>query len=153
MANVTYRFRDYSDEYSVVGGYLPDLTGIQTWSLLDDEADNLAGHLEAHSIGTLVAAIAHQATQAENDVRPTDPFAQRELGFRFYLRDDVNQEIGFFTVPCADLGIGSVVPGDDELDLSAAPTAAFVTFIEATLKSRDGNAVTVERALIVGRNS
>jgi len=75
------------------------------------------------------------------------------LGLRFYLRDTVNPELGYFTLGTADMAIGSIVAGQDELDLSAAPTAAFVTWIEANVLSRDENPVTVERAIVVGRNS
>jgi hypothetical protein len=153
MGKVQFNLRDYSDEYSGVGVEVADLTALQTWDLINGLADDLAGHVDAHSIGTIVTARYNQETQAASDVRPASAFAQRELGFRFYVRDDVNQELGFFTIPCADLAIGSVVAGDDELDLTAAPTAAFVTWLEANALSRDGNAITVERALIVGRNS
>lgn len=154
MARVTIKIRDYSDEYSLLGVNLADLDGIaRVWTGLETEASDLVGHIEDHSIGTVATVQATQATQAEDDTRPAAPFAQRELGLRFYLRDQVNQEIGYFTIPAADLNIGSVVAGKDELDLTAAPTAAFVAWLEAEALSRDGNAVTVERAVIVGRNS
>ena len=94
-----------------------------------------------------------QETEPEDDQRPASAYADRELGFRFYLRDDVNSRLNSFTIPCADKAIGSVVAGKDELDLTAEPTASFVTFLEANVLSRDGNAVTVERAIVVGRNS
>lgn len=153
MAKINLRIRDYSDEYSGMGVNAADLGTIETWDLADGTADDLITHVEAHTIGTVVSVYWQQETQAANDARPASAFAQRELGFRFYVRDSVTEELGFFTIPCADLAIGSVVAGDDELNLAAAPTAAFVTFIEASLLSRDGNAVTVERALVVGRNS
>jgi len=153
MGSVSFKIRDYSDEYSFVAANLADLTALQTWDLINGLADDLATHVDAHSVGTIVDVKYAQETQASNDVRPASTWAQRELGFRFYIRDEVTQEIGYFTIPAADLTIGSVVAGDDELDLTAAPTAAFVTWIEANMLSRDDNAVTVERALVVGRNS
>lgn len=153
MSRVGFKVRDYSDEYGQMSVELADLTALQTWDLIDGLADALATHIGAHSSGTVVEVNFSQPTQAANDVRPAEPYAQRELGFRFYIRDEVNQELGYFTIPCADLDIGSVVAGDDELDLTVAPTAAFVTWLEANALSRDGNAITVERALVVGRNS
>ncbi len=151
---VNVRLRDYSDEYTSLGLNIADIDGVtRLWTDADADADALVSHIEAHSIGTVVIAGVSQDTQAENDARPADPFAQRELGLRFYVRDTVNQELAYFTIGTADLNIGSVVAGKDELDLTAAPTAAFVTFLEGNMLSRDGNAVTVERAVIVGRNS
>ena len=151
---LTVKLRDYSDEYTLTGINVADIDGIvRLWTTSTGEADDLVTHLEAHSLGTVATVQATQATQAENDVRPADPFDQREYGFRFYLRDSVNNELGYFTIGTADLDIGSVVAGQDNLDLSAAPTAAFVTWLEANALSRDGNAVVVERAIVVGRNS
>jgi len=153
MGKITARIRDYSDEYTLTGIDVADLVALDVWSLADGLADAFVGHVEAHSIGTVVEAGYKQDTQADDDSRPAAPFAQRELGFRFYLRDNVNSELGYFTIGTADLAIGSVVAGQDELDLTAAPTASFVSWIETNALSRDGNAVTVERAIVVGRNS
>lgn len=151
-ANV--QLRDYSDEYTSLGINMADIDAVaNTWDVVDGAVDTLVGHIEAHSLGTVVAAKVNQATQAENDARPASAFAQRELGIRFYLRDAVNQKLSFFTIGTADMAIGSIVAGQDELDLSAAPTDTFVTWLEANAQSPDGNAVTVERAVVVGRNS
>lgn len=153
MAKILLNLRDYSDEYSGVSVNVADLTGVQTWGTIDDLANAFRGHIEAHSVGTVVTEKASQETAPANDVRPASSWAQRELGIRFYLRDEVNQELTFFTIPTADLAIGSILAGQDELDITAAPTAAFVTWLEANALSRDMNAVTVERAVVVGRAS
>lgn len=154
MARLNVSFRDYSDEYGNMAVTLADIDGVtRLWTTIDGEADGLVGHLEAHSLGTVKSARVAQDTQAENDTRPADPFAQREIGFRVYIRDNTTQELGYFTIPCADLDIGSVVAGKDELDLSASPTAGLVTYLETNVLSRDGNAITVERIVTVGRNN
>ena len=151
---IRFRVRDYSDEYSGSGVLVPDLNTVDSlWADADALADALAAHIQAHSIGTLVSVYAQQDTQAENDARPANAFAQRELAFRFYLRDSVTGDLGQFTVPAADLGIASYTAGTDLLDLSAEPTASFVTWLETNAQSGDGNAVVVEKALVVGRNS
>lgn len=148
------RIRDASDEYTFASFNIDDIDGVvRTWVEADGDADTLVTHIQAHTIGTVASAYVSQATQADDETRPANNFAQRELGLRFFLRDSVNQELGYFTLGTADLSIGSVVAGSDDLDLTAAPTAAFVSWIEANVLSRDGNAVTVERAKIVGRNS
>lgn len=153
MAKINVRLRDYSDEYTSTGLDVADMAGVTTWDTLTGKADTLVTHVEAHTIGQVVDVYGQQDTQAENDARPASAFAQREMGFRFYLRDSVNQKLSYFTIGTADLAIGSVQAGSDLLDLTAAPTAAFVTWIEANVLSQDGNAVTVERAKVVGRNS
>lgn len=153
MARLTFSVRDYSDELGNSAVRVADMTAITTWDSADTLGDALLTHLNAHSIGTVKTVNWVQETNPENDVRPADPFAQREIGFRVFLTDDTNFQKSYFTIPCADLDIGSVVAGQDELDLGAAPTAAFVTWIEANVESADGNPVTVDRIVIVGRSS
>lgn len=153
MGKILLRIRDYSDEYTSASINVDDLGALSTWDTATGLADGFVIHAEAHSLGTVVEAKYNQNTQDDDDSRPADAFAQRELGFRFYVRDAVTSELGYFTIGTADLDIGSVVAGSDELDLSASPTSTFVTWLETNAVSRDGNAITVERAVIVGRNS
>lgn len=153
MGKIQVQLRDYSDEYTSTGINVADMAGVSTWDVMTGLADAFVTHVEAHALGTVVDVYGQQDTQAENDARPANAFAQRELGMRFYVRDQSTQKLHYFTIGTADLGIGSVVAGSDELDLTAAPTAAFKTWIDANLLSPDGNAVVLERAVIVGRNS
>jgi hypothetical protein len=153
MARLSFSVRDYSDEISNSAITLADLTALGTWDAADTLGDAFLTHLDAHSLGTVKNMYWVQATNPENDVRPASAFAQRELGFRVFLTDDVNFQKSYFTIPCADLAIGSVVAGQDELDLTESPTAAMVTWLEANLESADGNTVTVDRIVIVGRSS
>jgi hypothetical protein len=153
MAKIAFTIRDYSDELSNSFVRVGDLATLDTWSNANTLGDDLATHIEAHTIGTLKSVTYGQETQALDDTRPASAFAQREMGFRVFLTDDVNFQKSYFTIPCADLAIGSVVAGQDELDLTAAPTAALVTWVEANVLSADGNAVTVDRIVIVGRSS
>lgn len=153
MAQIRVQLRDASDEYSSTGINVADMDAVAGWETIDGLADAFVTHVQAHALGTVVQAYEQQDTQVRNDVRPADPFAQRELGFRFYLRDQANQKLGYFTIGTADLDIGSYTMGSDTLDLSAEPTASFVTWLEANVLSQDGNAVVVEYAKVVGRNS
>lgn len=153
-AKVQVRIKDASDEYTSVGFRHADIDDVTvTFGDVDTFADTLVTHIEAHSLGTVSQVYASQDTQAKDETRPSNAFAQRELGFRFYYTDTVTQESGSFTIGTADLGIGSYLPGSDALDLTAAPTAAMVTYLEANALSRDGNAITIDRAIVVGRNS
>jgi len=84
---------------------------------------------------------------------PTSPYAQRELGVRVFFVDDVNGEKGHFTIPGPDLANLEVVANSDQLDLTGTLEAALITALEANALSRDGNAITVQRMVIVGRRS
>ena len=152
MANISARVRDYSDEYSNATIRVADAV-VQTWDLLEGVADEFNTYVDALSLGTVASMTRSQETQASNDSRPASPFAQRETGFRFFLRDTTNDDRTYFTIPAADLAIDAVVAGKDELDLSAASVSGFVTWIEANVLSKQGNAVVVERAVIVGRSN
>lgn len=151
---VTVKLKDHSDELSVLGVHIPDLNLVDSlWADADALADGLAAEIAAMTIGTIQSVRASQATQAEDKTRPANAFAQRETGFRVFFTDNVNQEAGYFTIGTADLGIASVVPGQDELDLSVAPASSLVTWLETNAVTRDGNALTVDRIVIVGRNN
>lgn len=84
---------------------------------------------------------------------PASPWAQRELGVRVFFIDDVNGEKGHFTIPGPDLANLAVQTSTDVLDITGTLEAAFVTAFEADALSRDGNAVTVQRLVVVGRRS
>lgn len=84
---------------------------------------------------------------------PTSPWAQRELGVRVFYVDDVNGDKAHFTIPGPDLANLDVVAGTDVLDLTGTLEAALVTAFEANVVSRDGNAVSITRMVIVGRRN
>jgi len=84
---------------------------------------------------------------------PVSPWAQREIGVRVFFVDDVNGEKGHFTIPGPDLDSLGVVSGTDVLDITDTLEAALVTALEANALSRDGNAISVQRMVIIGRRS
>jgi hypothetical protein len=153
MARIAFTIRDYSDELTSGAVRVDDQESADVWSAALALTQALETHVEAHSIGTLKTVLWNQEGAAEDDTRPASPWAQRELGFRVFMTDNTNFQKSYFTIGCADLTIGSVVEGSDELDLTENPTAAMVTWIEANVLSADGNAVTVDRIVIVGRSS
>lgn len=153
MSRVSIQVRDKSSEIGAVGVYLGDQTALDAWSVPDGLADAFAGHIDALSIGVIASVQFSQATQAPDDALPASAFAQRELGLRFYLRDQTTNKLNTLTVPAPDLGTIVVTPLTDLADLTAAPVAAFVSWLEANAKSDVGNAIAVEKAVVVGRNS
>lgn len=153
MGKVNVRVRDYSDEYSTVGVNVADAADIDAWSVPGGLADAFAAHVQALSIGTVAFAHYKQDTQPSNDVRPASSWAQRELGIRTYIKDTVNEKLGTITIPAADLASVPTIAGTDLIDPGQAPYSTYVTWVEANVLSNDGNPVTVERSIVVGRNS
>lgn len=152
MTKLNFTIRDYSDEKSNFGLYIPDV----------DETNWIATNTAVAAINTAIAALTignitrvnfdHETGLAGADSRPSSPWAQRELGVRFFYVDDVTSDKYNFTLPCPDLLlIGN--PGTDDLDLTLSILAAIVTAVEALAVSPDGNAITIERAKVVGRRS
>jgi hypothetical protein len=95
-----------------------------------------------------------QGLDPDTDAVPSDAFAQRELGLRVFLVDDVNGRKSHFTIPGPDLDALTIFAGTDFVDIAdAGVMAALVTTVEAGAVSADANAVTVLRAVIVGRRN
>jgi hypothetical protein len=70
------------------------------------------------------------------------------------LTDDVTGAKSHFTIPGPDLANLTIPEGGDLVTLADASIMAdLVTAIEANVESEDDNAVTVTRAVIVGRNN
>jgi hypothetical protein len=70
------------------------------------------------------------------------------------MTDDVNGKKSHFTIPGPDLTNLTIPAGGDLVTLADASIMAdLVTAIEANVESEDNNAVTVTRAVIVGRNN
>jgi len=90
----------------------------------------------------------------DSDTVPSDNFAQREIGLRVFLTDDVNGRKSHFTIPGPDLEALTILDGTDFVDLAdAGIMATLVAAVEADAQSVDGNAVSVQRAVIVGRRN
>lgn len=89
---------------------------------------------------------------ASNDAAPATVTAQREIAIRVIYKDTVTGRSERFDIP------GPAVTfypgtGTDEIPLSNAIAAAFITVFEANCVSQDGNAVEVTKIYLVGRNN
>lgn len=141
MARVVYNYADHGGEKSSVGMNLDDLA---------NEAA-LRTAVEGVTIGVLQKATKVDSVDQVSSSNAASQWAQVELGLRITMNDATTGEQGYVTIPCPDLDNLTVV--EDVVTLAdAGVMAALVTQIEAHVLSRDGNAVTVERAEIVGRN-
>jgi hypothetical protein len=85
---------------------------------------------------------------------PASNLAQRENGLRVFLVDDVNGKKSHFTIPGPDLANLTIPAGGDLVTLAdAGIMLSLVTGIESDVVSEDGNAVSVTKAVIIGRNN
>ena len=84
---------------------------------------------------------------------PGNNAAQREFGLRIHLVDLTEDRRSFFTIPAPDLVNMTIPDNTDIVPLTETLVADLVTAVEAGVKSRDGNAVTVEKVTIVGRRN
>ena len=152
MTKLGFSVRDYSDEYSSTTLNIPDVTAAN----FDATITSINGINTAIDALTLVnitrVDLALETGLAGADIRPSNPFAQREIGLRFFYQDTVNGQKYNFTVPCADLSLVAQA-GTDDVDLTLSIVAPVVTSIEALIVSPDGNPIVINRGQVVGRKS
>lgn len=150
---IYFGVRDYSDEYGQLTFEIADQGGATT--VADIDTVLLAGLRSAVDDVTLgnIARESVTILSGGNDANPGNVLAQRELGIRVFMQNDVSQDKFNVTIPCADLASLTIEQGGDIVTLAdGGPMAALVTAIE-THARKDGETVTVTKALVVGRNS
>jgi hypothetical protein len=152
-ANHTYR--DYGSEIGSLSLHVAEIAaGGANYDAVIAQIAAIESEIIALTLCTTAGTALTQGLGADSDAVPTDPFAQRELGLRVFLVDDVNGRKSHFTVPGPDLDALTIFAGTDLVDLEDASVMAdLVTSVEAGALSADGNAVTVTRAVIVGRRN
>jgi hypothetical protein len=84
---------------------------------------------------------------------PTDPLANREYGVRLYLLDNVTGQTETTFISGIDPTFLVRASGSDEVDLTITEWADLKTAVEADCVSRNGNAVTVVKGIVTGRNN
>lgn len=152
MGLLSARFRDFSDEYSTLTVIVDDQDGADVWTQVTGWASALEAALEGLSIATLVSIYYRQGAIAEDDTRPANAFAQRETGLRLFYSDDADGSRYNITVPAPDLTT-IAQEGTDDVPLSVTEVAALVSWMESNMLSPNGGAITVDRAVIVGRSN
>lgn len=152
MDQIGFTIRDVSDEYSTVTFQYDPFTGLETITDVENAVEALAIAVGALTLGTIVRAWYRHEVGAFSDERPASPYAHREVGLRFFYHDGLGNK-GNLTIPAPDLANIAVTPGTDLADLTDSEVAALVALIEANVEMVDGEGVTVDRAVVVGRNS
>lgn len=154
MAKASWSYRDRSDEISTVELNIPDVS-----------AGGADFDAVVASIATLGAAILtatecvqaremlNQAVDTKDPTTPTDVLAQRESALRIFYADDTTGEVYHISIPGPDWDAIDLLPNTDLADLTDEPLATLVAAIESDAESPVGNAVTVLRAVQVGRHN
>jgi hypothetical protein len=154
MAKASWSFRDLSDEISNVQINVADVSagGADFDDVMADVAA-LGAALSTVSDCVQAKEMFLQAVDVKDPTTPTDPQAQREVALRIFYADDVTGEVYHISVPGPDFELIELYPNTDIADLTDSPLDALVTAIEASALSPVGNAVTVLRAIQVGRHN
>jgi len=152
MDQIGFTIRDVSDEYSTVTFNYDPFGSLETIGDVEAAMGALSSAVDALTLGTIVRSWYRHESGSYTDERPTSPYAHREVGLRFFYHDALGNK-GNLTVPAPDLANIAVTPGTDLADLTDSEVAALVTLIEANVELVDGEAVTVDRAVVVGRSS
>ena len=148
-SSVSLKAQDYTDEATRFGFNIVQLTAanfdaqIALVATLQAAVDNVVlGLFDGKTVSALDVAVGPKAT---------DENAQRESKWRVSFTDPTNPiGNGSFEIGMPDLSL--LVPGEGNMNVSAGAGAALVTAIEATVISRLGNAITVDKIVHVGRN-
>ncbi len=154
MAKASWSYRDLSDEISNVEITVADVSagGADFDTVMADVAA-LGAALLGVTDCIQAREMFNQAVDVKNPATPIDEHAQRESALRVFYADDVTGEVYHISVPGPSWDGIELLPNTDLADLTDAPVDALVTALEANGLSPVGNAITVLRAVQVGRRN
>lgn len=154
MAKASWSYRDKSDEISTVELTVADVSaGGADFDAVMAAVAALGAALLASTECIQAREMFNQAVDVKNPATPTDVLAQRESALRVFYADDVTGEVYHISIPGPDWDGIDLLPNTDLADLTDEPVAALVTALEANALSPVGNAITVLRAVQVGRHN
>lgn len=154
MGKASWSYRDESDEISNVELTVADVSagGADFDTVMADVAAlgaallNVSGCVQAREVFI-------QTVDAKDPSTPNNDFAHRESALRIFYADDVTGEVYHVSVPGPEWDDIIQHPNTDLADLTDEPVAALVAALEANALSPVGNAISVLRAVHVGRNN
>ena len=154
MAKASWSYRDKSDEISTVELTIADVSagGADFDTVMADVAA-LGAAILASTECIQAREMFNQAVDVKNPATPTDVLAQRESALRVFYADNTTGEVYHISIPGPDWDAIDLLPNTDLADLSDAPMSGLVTALEANALSPVGNAITVLRAVQVGRHN
>lgn len=154
MGKASWSYRDKSDEISNLEITVADISagGADFDAVMADVAALGAAFLAATEC-VQAREVLSQAVDTKDPATPTDVLAQRESALRIFYADDVTGEVYHVSLPGPDWDSIDLLPNTDLADLTDTPMDNIVIAIEANALSPVGNAVTVLRAVQVGRHN
>lgn len=152
MAKASWTYRDRSDEVSTVELTVADVipTG-SNWDAVLAEVAGLGAAILAVTDCVQAREFFNQAVDVKDPTTPADVMANRESALRIFYADDVTGEVYHISIPGPDWDTVDLLPNTDLADMTDEPLATLVSQIESDALSPAGNAVTVLRAVQVGR--
>lgn len=154
MAKASWSYRDKSDEISTVELNIPDVSaGGTDFDAVMASVATLGAALLATTECIQAREMFNQAVDTKNPATPTDVLAQRESALRIFYADDVTGEVYHISLPGPDWDTVDLLPNTDLADLTDEPLATLVSALESDAESPVGNAITVLRAVQVGRHN
>ncbi len=154
MAKASWSYRDRSDEISTVELSIPDVSaGGADFDTVMASVATLGAAILAATECIQAREMFNQAVDTKNPATPADVLAQRESALRIFYADDVTGEVYHISIPGPDWDSIDLLSNTDLADLTDEPLATLVAAIESDAESPVGNAVTVLRAVQVGRNN
>lgn len=153
MSKGLYSFRDRSKEVSSIELNFDDVAaGGANFDTVIGLVDGLGAALNAATLCVQSTENFKQETDTPDPAVPSDVHAQREAGCRIFYSDDTTGKVYHITLPGPDKDNMAMLPESDFYDLTDTVLAAIVTAVELA-NSPVGNAITVLRAVDVGRNN
>jgi hypothetical protein len=146
---------DYSNEKSTIDMNIEEMTAGNFATLLTEVA-TLGSAIDNLSDGSLVKSNLMQDSSNFSATPPASEAAQRERKWLVRFQDTVNGRYGQLQIPVAATRGGTnnllLLPNTDKADFTQTEWTAFISAVEATVRSVDGNVINVLEAFLVGRN-
>jgi hypothetical protein len=154
MSKGLYSFRDRSKEISTLElNFIDVAAGGANFDAVIGYVDAIGAALATASLCTQATENFKQETDSPDPDIPTDVHAQRESACRIFYADDTSGKVYHVSLPGPDKDNMAMLAGSDEYDLTDTVLAAVITALEAGALSPTGGAITVLRAVDVGRNN
>jgi hypothetical protein len=154
MSKGIYGFRDRSKEISTMElNFIDVAAGGANFDTVVGFVDAIGAVFNTASLCTQSTENFKQETDTPDPAIPSDVHAQREAGCRIFYGDDVTGKVYHVTLPGPDKDNMAMIAQSDNYDLTDTVLAAVIAAMESGALSPDGNAITVLRAVDVGRNN
>lgn len=152
-SSCSFTIRDKTNEYSTVRFALPDVTAAN-YDATITAMDAIQTAISAMTIGSIASRSLIAFNDKIDDTTPLNPWAQRELGIRFFYQETTHGMKKYhITVPCPDLLVVDVSDKDHVDTENFTTSNALLTLLEAHMVSPNGRDIEFYRGKLVGRKN